>query len=101
MGSTRYSEEQKREYVQLFCSGDYTRAVFCREMGISPMSLDKWLDEYADIDQQALRVVEVQRSSNPQLCSLKVHLPRGLVCEIGSSMGRSEIINWIRELKGC
>ena len=99
MSSTRYSEDQRREFVQLYMDGGLSRSAFCKEMGISPMSLDKWLRDHGHSNET--KFVEVERVVEEPGISLKVHLPGGLICEIGSCLNRAEVVSWIRDLKGC
>ena len=47
---TRYDEEFKRTLVNLYQSGSKTQAALCREYGISPMSLNRWIKQYSTVE---------------------------------------------------
>ena len=46
---TRYDEDFKRTLVNLYQSGGKTQAALCREYGISPMSLNRWIKQYSTV----------------------------------------------------
>ena len=47
---TRYDEDFKRTLVNLYQSGGKTQAALCREYGISPMSLNRWIKQYSTVE---------------------------------------------------
>ena len=47
---TRYDEDFKRTLVNLYQSGGKTQAALCREYGISPMSLNRWIKQYSIVE---------------------------------------------------
>ena len=47
---TRYDEDFKRTLVNLYQSGGKTQAALCREYGIAPMSLNRWIKQYSTVE---------------------------------------------------
>lgn len=47
---TRYDENFKRTLVNLYQSGDKTQAALCREYGIAPMTLNRWIKQYSTVE---------------------------------------------------
>ena len=47
---TRYDDDFKRTLVNLYQSGGKTQAALCREYGISPMSLNRWIKQYSTVE---------------------------------------------------
>ena len=47
---TRSDEDFKRTLVNLYQSGGKTQAALCREYGISPMSLNRWIKLYSTVE---------------------------------------------------
>lgn len=45
--SNRYDEDFKHTLVNLYQSGGKTQAALCREYGIAPMTLNRWIKQYA------------------------------------------------------
>lgn len=47
---TRYDEDFKRTLVNLYQSGGKTQAALCREYGIAPMTLNRWINQYSTVE---------------------------------------------------
>lgn len=45
---SRCSEEQKKEAVSLYLSGNYTKSSISRDYGVSIAGLDKWIEKFAE-----------------------------------------------------
>lgn len=95
----RYSAKEREELVELYRQSGYSIWKFCREMNLGYMTLKRWLEEEAP----SYSLVEVTTAGEPTKASigLSVRLPNGLVCELGGKLSPSEVLNWVRELKGC
>ena len=48
--SNRYDEDFKRTLVNLYQSSGKTQASLCREYGIAPMTLSRWIKQYSTIE---------------------------------------------------
>ena len=46
---TRYDEDFKRTLVNLYQSGGKTQASLCKEYGIAPMTLSRWIKQYSTV----------------------------------------------------
>lgn len=95
----RYSAKEREELVELYRQSGYSIWKFCREMNLGYMTLKRWLEEEAP----SYSLVEVTAADAPKdrRVQLTVCLPNGLVCELGGKLSPSEVLNWVRELKGC
>lgn len=47
--STRYDEEFKKSLVAL-CNNGKTQSAVCREYGVSPAALAKWIKQYSTVE---------------------------------------------------
>ncbi len=48
--SVRYDEEFKRTLVNLYQNGGKTQAALCKEYGVSPTSLTRWIKQYSTVE---------------------------------------------------
>lgn len=48
--STRYDEDFQHTLVNLYQSGGKTQAALCREYGIAPMTLNRWIKQYSTVE---------------------------------------------------
>jgi transposase len=46
----RYDEDFKRTLVNLYQSGDKSQAALCKEYGIAPMTLNRWIKQYSTVE---------------------------------------------------
>lgn len=44
-----YDEDSKRTLVNLYQAGGKTQATFCKEYGIAPMALNRWIKQYSTV----------------------------------------------------
>ena len=42
----RYDEEFKRTIINLYQNGGKTQAAICKEYGMSPVTLSRWIKQY-------------------------------------------------------
>lgn len=45
----RYDEEFKRTIVNLYQNGGKTQAAICKEYGMSPVTLSRWIKQYSTV----------------------------------------------------
>ena len=93
----RYSKSEREELLQLFDQSEYSASRFCQEMGVCYATLKRWLGR----ESPRVNLVEVTTAASSNTVALRVRLPNGIECELGSSLSRSEVTQWIRELKAC
>ena len=93
----RYSKSEREELLQLFEQSEYSASRFCREMGVCYATLKRWLGR----ESPRVNLVEVTAAASSNAVALRVRLPNGIECELGSGLSRSEVAQWIRELKAC
>jgi transposase-like protein len=93
----RYSKSEREELQQLFDQSEYSASRFCQEMGVCYPTLKRWLRG----ESPRVNLVEVTTAASSNTVALRVRLPNGIECELGSSLSRSEVTQWIRELKAC
>jgi transposase-like protein len=91
----RYSKSEREELLQLFDQSGYSASRFCREMGVCYATLKRWLGR----ESPRVNLIEVATATSSNAVALRVRLPNGIECELGSDLGRSEVTQWIRELK--
>ena len=46
----RYDEDFKRTLVNLYQSGGKTQAALCKEYGVSPTALSRWIKQYSTVE---------------------------------------------------
>ena len=46
----RYDEEFKRSIVSLYQNGGKTQSQLCKEYGISPSAIARWLKQYSEVE---------------------------------------------------
>ena len=46
----RYDEDFKRTLVSLYQSGGKTQAALCKEYGVSPTALSRWIKQYSTVE---------------------------------------------------
>lgn len=46
---TPYGEDFKRTLVNLYQSGGKTQSALCKEYGIAPMTLNRWIKQYSTV----------------------------------------------------
>jgi len=97
--SKRYSHAERDELLELYRQSGMSHWRFCKEMDLGYETLRRWLKaDTAKYSLVELKAVEVAAKRSVRL---RVHLPNGLVCELGAEMNREEVLNWVRELKAC
>lgn len=97
--SKRYSQKEREELLELYRQSGMSHWRFCQEMDLGYETLRRWLRA----DQAKYSLVEVNTVEAPvkRPVSLRVHLPNGLVCELGGDLTTDEVLSWLRELKAC
>ena len=98
-GTKRYTEEERRELVQLYRQSGYSVWRFCREMNLGYMTLKRWLEN--ETTKVNLVEVVVEEIVAAESLSMNIRLPNGIECELRSKLTSRETITLIRELKGC
>lgn len=98
-GTKRYTEEQRRELVQLYRQSGYSVWRFCREMNLGYMTLKRWLGN--ETTKVNLVEVVVEEKAPANFLSMNIRLPNGIECELKSQLTSREAITLMRELKGC
>jgi transposase-like protein len=95
----RYSQAERAELVGLYRQSGYSLWKFCQEMNLGYETLKRWLKE----ETSRFSLVEVTALDAPKerRVQLAVRLPNGLVCELGGELSSKEVLNWVRELRGC
>ena len=93
----RYTQEQKKELVELFRQSGMNASRFCKEMNVSYPTLRRWLGPEPS---KPVRFVEIGEA-DPCGGRLSVALPNGLWAEFPLSTDKSVVTSWIRELKAC
>ncbi|MBT3482433.1 MAG: transposase [Opitutales bacterium] len=93
----RYSEEEREELLQLFAQSGYSASRFCQEMGVCYATLKRWVGR----ESPRVNLIEVTTAALAHAATLRVRLPNGIECELGSNLSRSEVTDWIRDLKAC
>ncbi len=93
----RYSKGEREELLQLFDQSEYSASRFCQEMGVCYATLKRWLGR----ESPRVNLVEVTAAASINAVALRIRLPNGIECELGSGLSRSEVTQWIRELKAC
>ena len=95
----RYSPTEREELLELYRQSGLSHGRFCKEMELSFTTLKRWLQ----VDRAKYSLVEVKSIEVPikRSVRLSVHLPNGLVCELGGDLSPEEVLNWVRELKAC
>jgi transposase-like protein len=98
-GTRRYTEEERREMVQLYRQSGYSASRFCKEMNLGYPTLKRWLgNESAKV---SLVEVVVEEKASAESLSLTIRLPNGIECELRSGLTSQGAISFIRGLKGC
>ncbi|MDQ8184195.1 transposase [Pelagicoccus sp. SDUM812002] len=93
----RYTEDQKKELVELFRQSGLNASRFCKEMNVSYPTLKRWLGPQPA---KTVEFVEVGEAE-PNDARLSVALPNGIWAEFPLSAEKSVVASWIRELKAC
>lgn len=93
----RYSKGEREELLELFDQSGYSASRFCQEMGVCYATLKRWLGR----ESPRVNLVEVTTAASINAVALRVRLPNGIECELESGLSRSEVTEWIRELKAC
>lgn len=93
----RYTQDQKRELLELFRQSGLNASRFCKEMKLSYPTLKRWLGPGPSKSVQFVEIAE-PRSEDGRLT---VALPNGLWAEFSMDAQKSVIASWIRELKAC
>ena len=98
-GTNRYTEEERRELVQLYRQSGYSASRFCKEMNLGYPTLKRWLEN--ETAKVSLVEVVVEELVPAESLSMNIRLPNGIECELRSKLTSRETITLIRELKGC
>lgn len=93
----RYTQERKRELVELFRQSGQSATRFCREMNVSYPTLRRWLGPEPS---KPVRFVEIGEA-DPGVGRLSVALPSGLWAQFPLSADKAVVASWIRELRAC
>jgi|GEM_PF-1231090 len=93
----RYTQDQKKELLELFGQSGLNASRFCKEMKVSYPTLKRWLGPKPSRQVQFVEIGEADSSD----ARLSVALPNGLWAEFPMDANKSAVSDWIRELKAC
>lgn len=88
----RFSREFKLSICQKIVSGSSTKSGSCREHGLSPSVLDRWLEQYSAKGDSAFKGEPWRESSQA---------PEARIKELEASLGRAHLeLEFMREALG-
>jgi len=93
----RYTEDQRKELLELFRQSGLSASRFCKEMRLSYPTLKRWLGPEPS---KPVQFVELARSQDGER-RLSIALSNGLWVDVAMDSDKSVVSSWIRELKAC
>lgn len=69
---TRYDEDFKRTLINLYQSGGKTQVALCKEYGIAPMTLNRWIKQYATVETDDGEVLTAKQVKELQMRNARI-----------------------------
>jgi transposase-like protein len=103
-GRKRYAQSERRELIRKYCRSGMTQAAFCRDNGLTAVTLSKWLRAHdgKGHGRGAVGFAEVEIAP-PEVCDLAVEVvrPDGRVFRFRNLRATGEHAAFIRRVASC